>query len=264
MGFYRIAELMEPWVALPDRSEAWFAVARAGSEATELGQVTHHLAPCGRSLRRGAVLRPRITGVPRPGCTHEVAGPIGIGASRPGDAGDSPGHHESARHGVQPPLIRLQGSRRHLTAVLEHPAQAVSGPPTPRPLHHRTGTGKIRYGQAREPAPCDRLLAARWAALLGVDRHDRNRGEPASRPAGASDGHPRDRDPEGDRSRRPVGLPSPLCQPLRVPRLIELARPPLGLHPMAHRCPPPRGNCVRMVAARSTFSPRCVMVSAQR
>jgi hypothetical protein len=35
---------------------------------------------------------------------------------------------------------------------------------------------------------------------------------------------------------------SPLPQPLRVARSVDLTRTPLGLYPMAHRCPPPRGN----------------------
>jgi hypothetical protein len=70
MGFHRIDELMEPLVALPDRSDAWLAVARAGSEATELGQVPHHLAERGRSLRRGAVMLHSINGVPLPGFKH--------------------------------------------------------------------------------------------------------------------------------------------------------------------------------------------------
>ncbi len=108
MGFHRIDELMEPLVALPDRCDARLAVTRTGSEAPELGQAPHRLAQRRRSLRRGAVLRHGINGLPLLGLTHELAGRIRIGAASHGNMVDPPGYNEIERHGVQQPLIRLQ------------------------------------------------------------------------------------------------------------------------------------------------------------
>jgi hypothetical protein len=172
MGFHHSDALMEPLVALPDRSEARLAVARTGSEAPELGHTPPHLTQRRRSLRRGAARRPGIPRVPRPWCKHHVARRLGIGATRHGKMGEPPGDHEIARHGLQPPLICLQASRLTLTSLREPPAQACYCPPTPIPRHHGTGTREICHGQAREHEPCNRLRAARWSVLRGIDRHD--------------------------------------------------------------------------------------------
>jgi len=59
--------------------------------------------------------------------------------------------------------------------------------------------------------------------------------------------------------------PSQVRQPLRMPRIVELARPHLGLHPIAHRFPPPGSNCASIVAAGGPLHPiskMCIMVSA--
>lgn len=198
MGFSCIDARMEPLVAPPDRCDARLAVARARSEAPELGQAPDHLAERGRSLWRVAVLRQRIHGVPRPGCKRHVARHLGRGATSHGATGDPPGHQAKARQSVQPPLIRLHASRLDLTAVLQHPENECALPPTPRPRYHWTGTRELRQRQARAPEPCNRLLAARWSTLLGLDGHDLDWGEPASRPARALACHSRDRDPAGN------------------------------------------------------------------
>src|SRR5262249_39929556 len=149
VGFQGIDAFMEASIALPDRLDAWLAVPRTGSEATELGQAPHHLAERRRGLGRVAMIRHDINGVPLPGFKHHVAGHIGIGAARPRDTVDPPRDHEIERQGVQPPLLTLHAQLLDLTSLLEHPEKPFDLPLTPIPLHHRTSTRDIRHGQTR-------------------------------------------------------------------------------------------------------------------
>jgi hypothetical protein len=223
MGFQGIDEFMEALIAWPDRLDAGLAVARAGSEAPELGHAPHHLAEHRRGLRWVAVIRPGINGVPLLGCKHHSAGPLGIGAASHRDLVDPPRHNEIERHGVQQARIRLPASRLAPTPLLEPPEQQFYLPPTAIPLHHHTGTRDIRDGQTREQEPFQRLLVAGWSALLGIDGDDLNGGQRASWPAGASERHPFDCHAEGGRSRSPVGLTRQLNRDgARCSRLLPL------------------------------------------
>jgi hypothetical protein len=159
-----------------------------------------------RSLRQGTVMLPGSNGMPLPGFQHHVAGRLGIGSTRHGNRVKPPGDHALERHGVQPPLIRRHASRRNLPSVLGPPEPACDYPPPSVPLHHDTGARQVGHGQACEQEPCNRLLAARWSALLGIDSNDLDRGPSTSRPAGPMECHPLDRDLEGDLPRRPVEL----------------------------------------------------------
>jgi hypothetical protein len=160
MGLQGLDEFGEALIALPDRLDTRFAVPRAGSEATELGQAPHRLAERGRGLWRGAVMRHGINGVPLSGFKHYFARHLGIGTTNHGDTVDAPGHNEIKRDGVQQPLLSLQASLLDLASLLEHPKKEFYLPPTPIPLHHCTGTGEIHHRQTCEQEAFNRLLAA--------------------------------------------------------------------------------------------------------
>jgi hypothetical protein len=232
MGFHRLAERMEAWVALPDCGDAWLAVARAGSEAPALGQVPHELAARGRSLRRGAVRPPGSHGVPLPGCTHAGAGHRGVGATRPGAPVEAPGPRAVARPGGQPPLRRRPAARLALTAGPAPPAQACAGPPTPRPRHHRPGPRRSRSGPAREHPPGPRLRAASWAALRRLDRHD------------LAGWPPRQRDGQ------PAGGPPPRPGRPHVTRRVRCGETPRALRADAACRPCPRPTRQRLQTPR--------------
>jgi hypothetical protein len=171
-GFSGIDECMEPLIALPTRLHAKRAVARAGEAATKLGHAPHHRAEGQRGLRRGVVRRQGIKRGPFPRVTEPFAGHLWLGAARPRDRVDPPGHHARACHGVQPPLSRLHASRRALPPWRAHQAKPCALPPTLRPRQHQTGPRDIPHGQTRASAPGNRLRTAGWAALLGIDGDD--------------------------------------------------------------------------------------------
>jgi hypothetical protein len=158
----------------------------------------------------GAVRLPGRHGAPLLGCTHHIAGPLGLGAASHRDRVEPPRPHAIARHGVQHSLLRLHAYLLEPTPLLEHPEKSFALPPTARPLHHQAGTRDIRHGQTREQEPVTRLLVATWSALLRRHGDDLNGEQRASWPAGASARHPFDGQVAGGLSRSPVGLTRPL------------------------------------------------------
>jgi hypothetical protein len=257
MGLQGLEALLEALIALPDRLPTRRAVPRAGEEATQRGQAPPQLAQRGRGLRRVAVRRPGINGVPRPRVNQHCTGPSRRGATSHGATGAAPGDHERARHGVQPPLSRLHASWRDGASVLAPSTKAFHLPPPPLPRSHRRGTPAIHPRETREPAPCKRLFAVGRAGLFDSDGHALDRGQPASQPAGALNRHPLARAAAGGPPRRSRGLtrqparetaPRPPLRHGRPPRTRRwrVAEPPLArrsaddLRPVPRPTPPRR------------------------
>ena len=169
MDFPRLEERMEPLGALPERLNARRAVPLTGEATTQLGHAADALTQPRRSLRRVAAGLPRIHCLPRVWCAPHVTRALRRRSSRHGEEMATPGNHAIERSGMQPRRRCLQPSLLELSALCEPPAAECSLPAAPRPWPHRTRTGAIPHGEAREPQPCTRLRALGRCDLLRRD-----------------------------------------------------------------------------------------------